>query len=254
MQILDITDVAARTGLTARALRYYEARGLVRPVRADSGRRHYGPEQLARLHAVVALKRAGFSLTTIGHLLDGRSAHLGRLVASQLAEVDARAAELADTRSLLVSVQSRIDRGEPIDVATLCSLIRQGHTTMDQTNWKAVTDRFLSDAAKADFARTMPAACAGLDRETCAARWADLAGRIETALPLEPRSEPARALYAEWQALLAPFTAVATPAMMEGVSRMYDHIGEWQAEQSPPFSPRVWAFIKAVAAERATDA
>src|SRR4029079_13321808 len=54
---LDIAEVARLTGLTVRALRFYEARGLVRPLRTASGRRHYGPVELERLHQVIAMKR-----------------------------------------------------------------------------------------------------------------------------------------------------------------------------------------------------
>ena len=63
---------------------------------------------------------------------------------------------------------------------------------------------------------------------------------------MDPASPQARAFYDEWIALLAPFTAIATPAMMQGVGKMYDRMGEWQGEQTPPFSPAVWAFIKSV--------
>ena len=42
-QPLDIRDVVRMTGLTSRALRFYEARGLVTPLRTYSGRRLYGP-------------------------------------------------------------------------------------------------------------------------------------------------------------------------------------------------------------------
>jgi len=38
-----IDEVVRRTGLTARALRFYEARGLVSPLRTQSGRRWFGP-------------------------------------------------------------------------------------------------------------------------------------------------------------------------------------------------------------------
>nr|WP_295667870.1 MerR family transcriptional regulator [Sphingomonas sp.] len=89
MDSLDISDVANRTGLTARALRFYEARGLVQPLRTANGRRHYGAGELARLTAIVALKRAGFTLAAIQRLLAGRETNLGRLVAAQIAEVDA---------------------------------------------------------------------------------------------------------------------------------------------------------------------
>ena len=37
--LIDIRDVVRRTGLTSRALRFSEARGLVAPLRTQSGRR-----------------------------------------------------------------------------------------------------------------------------------------------------------------------------------------------------------------------
>lgn len=243
---LDISAVAAATGLTLRALRFYEARGLVSPLRTAGGRRVYGRGELARLNAAVALKRAGFSLAQIGKLLGGRTVDLGRLVALQLDALDTQVSQLAEARALLSSVQSRIDRGEPIDVATLCSLIRTGDTMMEKENWQAVTDQYLSDDAKADFARTMPKMPADFDQAAYSAKWTDLADRIEAALPMDPKLEQARAFYGEWTALLAPFTAIATPAMMHDVGKMYDRIGEWQGEQKPPFSPAVWDFIKSV--------
>ena len=243
---LDIGEVARQTGLTLRALRFYEARGLVRPLRTAGGRRVYGAGVLARLHAVVALKRAGFSLARIADLLGGRRVDLARLLAAQLAEIAAQARALAEAEARLRTVLSRIDRGEPIDVATLCSLIRHGDTMVEHENWTAVTDRYLSADEKADFAAALPKTPADFDQAAYSAQWSDLAARIEAALPMDPTSPQARALYDEWTALLAPFTAVATPAMMQGVGRMYDHIGEWKGEQAPPFSPAVWAFIKSV--------
>ena len=124
-ELLEITEVVS-TGLTSRALRFWEARGLFKPVRTASGRRFYGPDELERLHAVIALKRAGFSLGAIGGMLGNRRADLGKLVGAQLAELDLRARELAETRGLLSNILSCIDSGERIDVATLCSLIRKG--------------------------------------------------------------------------------------------------------------------------------
>jgi MerR family transcriptional regulator, thiopeptide resistance regulator len=250
METLDITAVAKATGLTSRALRFYEARGLVTPLRASSGRRYYGPGELARLNAVVALKRAGFTLSVIAGMLAGRSANLGKLVAAQLLEIDLRATELADTRALLLTVQSCIDRREPIDVAPLCSLIQKGNTIMEHQNWKSVSERYLGDDAIADFATQMPQMPAGFDHAAHTAKWDDLVSRIEAALPLHPTTAEAGRLYDEWQSLLAPFTAVATPAMMSGVSKMYDNIDDWKGEQKPPFSAAVWQFIQAVGATR----
>lgn len=243
---LDISDVIRRTGLTARALRFYEARGLVRPLRTASGRRLYGPGELTRLNQVVVLKAAGFSLADIGRVLSGKPLDLARLIAAQLAALDAQAASIGEARSLLLSAKSRVDRGEPLDAATLCSLIKTGDRTMSEQDWKAVSDRYWSDEAKADFAANPPPP--GFDQKAYSAQWADLTQRIEAALPLDPASPEAMALYHEWQTLLAPIKAHATPAMMQGVRRMYDHIDEWKGERQPPFSSAVWQFIKSVAA------
>ncbi|MDQ2878769.1 MAG: MerR family transcriptional regulator, partial [Pseudomonadota bacterium] len=218
--VLDIGEVARATGLTLRALRFYEARGLVRPERTGGGRRVYDARALARLNAALALKRAGFSLTQIAAILGDRPVDLRRLVAAQIAELDTRAAEIAEARALLLTVQSRIDRGEPIHVATLCSLIEKGRM-MEHENWKAVGDRYLSDEAKTDFAAAADKMCADFDQADYARKWADLSARIEAALPLDPASPAAGAFYDEWQALIAPFFAVATPAMKAGVGAMY---------------------------------
>ena len=58
METFAIAEVARRTGLTMRALHFYDARGLVRPLSTAAGRRVYGAGELSRLHAVVASKRA----------------------------------------------------------------------------------------------------------------------------------------------------------------------------------------------------
>ena len=69
---VDIAEVARLTGLTSRALRFYEARGLVKPLRTASGRRHYGPAELERLHHILAMKRAGLTLAQIARLTAGK--------------------------------------------------------------------------------------------------------------------------------------------------------------------------------------
>ena len=49
------------------------------------------------------------------------------MVCAQHEDLDLHAAELAGTRALLCSILSRLNRREPIDVATLCPLIRKGN-------------------------------------------------------------------------------------------------------------------------------
>lgn len=238
----DIRQVVRETGLTSRALRFYEARGLVSPLRTQSGRRLYGPGELERINQIVALKRAGLTLAQIQRLTARRPLDLARLIEAQLEALAARQSEIAEARQLLLSVKSRIDRGEPVDAATFCSLIRQGDAVMAEENWKRVTDRYFSEEEKAQWADNPPPA--DFDQEAYSRRWQELGARIEAALPLDPASAKARAFLGEWQALLQPFTAVATPEMMAGAAKLYDRMDEWQGEQQPPFSMDVWRFIQ----------
>jgi DNA-binding transcriptional MerR regulator len=249
--LIDIRDVVRRTGLTSRALRFYEARGLVAPLRTHTGRRLYGPAELERIAQILALKRAGLSLAQIQRLTARRPLDLERLIDAQLAALADQEAKIAEAKTLLLHVKSRIDRGEPVDAATFCSLIRNGDAVMAAENWKNVTDRYFSEAEKEEWASRLPALPEGFDMHAYNRQWTELARRIEAALPLDPESDEARGYYDEWQALLAPFRAVATPGMMAGATNLYNRMDEWQGEQKPPFSMDVWRFIQAVGAARA---
>lgn len=241
--VLNIGEVASATGLTIRALRFYEARGLVSPLRTAGGRRIYGAADLARLDAAVALKRAGFSLARIADLLAGRTVDLRRLVKAQLAEVDAQAAALTQSRALLRSVMFRLDRNEAIDVATLCSLIRTGMTIMDDGNWKAIIDDYFTSDEQHDFKARMIDVPGGFDQPEYRMKWKGLADRISAALPLDPTSAEAQALVDEWFALLKPFSQIATPAMWCGTVRMYDGMDEWKQRPDMGFDKQVWTFV-----------
>jgi DNA-binding transcriptional MerR regulator len=246
---LDIREVARRTGLTSRALRFYEARGLVQPLRTHSGRRLYGRGELQRIQQILALKRAGLTLSQIARLTARGPLDLSALVDSQLKLIEERKAELEDARSLFLSIKSRIDRGEPVDAATFCSLIREGDRIMQPADWKKVTDRYFSDEEKAHWAKHPPQG--DFDQAEYGRKWADLGKRVEAAIPKGPDSPEAQALYDEWQELLAPFKAVATPQMMEGATRFYDKMDEWQGDvPNAPFTADAFRFIQEIGRTR----
>lgn len=251
--VFDISEVTRRTGLTSRALRFYEARGLVKPLRTASGRRHYGLAELERVNQIVALKRAGLTLAQIQLLTDRRPLDLAQLVDAQLDAVEAQANALAEAKALLLSVKSRIDHGEPVDVATLCSLIRQGDAVMEPENWKKVTDRYFTPDEKARWAEKLADLPSGWSQDDYAARWKDLGGRITAALPLDPASGEAQAFVTEWFALLAPFREIASPEMWSGANRMYDNMDQWEGKADPGFDSKVWAFMKLASVARLSD-
>jgi hypothetical protein len=113
--------------------------------------------------------------------------------------------------------------------------------------WEKLGATYFDAAAQADFARA--AQPDGFDQAAYSAQWADLGARIKAALPLDPASEAAQAFVAEWNALLAPFLALATPAMAQGVKAMYNAMPEWPAASpSPGFDHAVWQFMTAARA------
>lgn len=246
-EMFDIAEVARRTGLTSRALRFYEARGLIAPLRSASGRRYYGPAELERVHIILALKSVGLSIAQIARLTNEGMPDLKGLIAAQMTSLKQQAQEIAKAQRLLRTVQSRIDQGEPIDAATFCSLIKQGGKVVTQEieAWAPIWDRYLSKQAQDDFAATIPIVECDVDMEAQAEQWKDLGSRIKAALPLDPESDQALAFVREWFTLLEPFSKIATPAMWEGTREMYANMDQWQGgDADPGFDAEVFGFIQ----------
>jgi MerR family transcriptional regulator, copper efflux regulator len=90
-----IGEVAARCGLSRKALRLYEARGILpKQRRAPSGYRVYPRDVLDVLHFVTQARRLGLTLTEIGGIIALRCAkpgpcvHVRALLERKLADLD----------------------------------------------------------------------------------------------------------------------------------------------------------------------
>ena len=68
-EIMTIRQMCDAHDVTARALRFYEARGLLSPQRVGQ-QRLYNRRDRARLRLILQGKRFGFSLDQLGHLLE----------------------------------------------------------------------------------------------------------------------------------------------------------------------------------------
>ena len=255
-----IQEVVRRTGITSRALRFYEARKLIAPLRAGSGRRFYGASELERIHQIVTLKRAGLTLEAIGRVLMRGPNDLRAMIDAQLEVTETEAARLADIRALLLEVKGRLARHEVLDPATLCQIIHdsQHASSGDMVPWQALASRYMDEGAQAEFVRARPTIHSSFSSEEYNAKWRDLGARISAALPLAPESATALGFVREWMMLLAPFTLVATPAMWEGVRAIYGDVDNWRGEGGvdPGFDGSVWRFISAatsVALARGAD-
>lgn len=126
-RLLRINEVAAETGLTTRAIRYYEEIGLLAPAaRSDGDYRLYDASDLERLQFIRSLRDdAGFSLAQIGQLLEDDAAReRNRERFRQTGDPDERRALLIDARER-VEHQIEILEAKAVRLATM---IEEAHT------------------------------------------------------------------------------------------------------------------------------
>ena len=73
MELLKIGELASLAGVSSKALRLYESKDIIKPVKVDpeTGYRFYSAEQCEIVEALVALQDMGFSLNEIKMLLQG---------------------------------------------------------------------------------------------------------------------------------------------------------------------------------------
>lgn len=68
--MMNISQAAAESGLSAKQIRDYEKHGLIAPAaRSEAGYRRYGQADLVRLRFIRHAREVGFSLPQIGQLL-----------------------------------------------------------------------------------------------------------------------------------------------------------------------------------------
>jgi DNA-binding transcriptional MerR regulator len=134
-RLLKIQEVAAETGLTSRAIRYYEEVGLLEPAARSGGAyRLYDASDLERLRYIKELRDdAGFSLAQIGQLLEDEAArerNRERLRSTQ--DPDERRAILEDARARverqIETLESKAERlGTMIEAARARRAHLDGH-------------------------------------------------------------------------------------------------------------------------------
>jgi MerR family redox-sensitive transcriptional activator SoxR len=70
-QFIDISELAARSGLAASALRFYENTGLIEAIRSAGNRRRFPRSTLRKVAFIRAAQNVGLTLDAIKGALDG---------------------------------------------------------------------------------------------------------------------------------------------------------------------------------------
>jgi DNA-binding transcriptional MerR regulator len=122
IQFLNASEAARRLGVSVKALRLYEQRGLVAPIRSAAGWRAYGPDEMARAAEIAALRALGFSLAQVARVLKGDPEGLEPALAQHQAMLEARLRELAGMVEKLRGLRSDLAQGRAPTVAELAHL------------------------------------------------------------------------------------------------------------------------------------
>jgi DNA-binding transcriptional MerR regulator len=136
---LTAAQCAKRTGLTVRALRIYEAAGILAPRRTDKNWRIYGAPDLARLTEILTLKRLGLTLEQISHLLRGQATDLERVLSVQARALQEQMVRVQQSLTLIGNIQTKKATGEIISTDDLLALAKDQSmtdTTSETLAWR----------------------------------------------------------------------------------------------------------------------
>lgn len=106
MKTLTVKEVSKRTGVSVRALQYWDELGLLSPARTEAGYRTYDDDALLRLQQILIRRELGFPLEEIRRSLDDPKFDLARALREQKKVLQRRA---HDTARLLASIDEAID-------------------------------------------------------------------------------------------------------------------------------------------------
>ena len=127
-----IGALAAAAGVSTKAVRFYEASGLLpEPRRTSTGYRDYDQQAAARLGFIKDAQVAGLSLAEIREVLAIRDAgrspceHVGALIGAHLSRIDTRIAELSSARAELRALARRAAATDPAECTDqdMCRII-----------------------------------------------------------------------------------------------------------------------------------
>lgn len=105
MKTLTVKEVSRRTGISVRALQYWDELGLLSPARSQAGYRRYDDASLLRLQQILIRRELGFSLEAIRKSLDEPRFDLEKALNAQRKALQQRAHE---TERLLTSIDEAI--------------------------------------------------------------------------------------------------------------------------------------------------
>jgi DNA-binding transcriptional MerR regulator len=120
---LNPSEAAKQLGVSAKALRLYEQRRLITPIRTAAGWRVYGPEEIARAAEIAALRTLGLSLRQVAGVLGGDTQGLEPALAAHQATLEGRVRQLFDAVEKVRRLRYNLARGEAPATGVLAQVL-----------------------------------------------------------------------------------------------------------------------------------
>ncbi|MFJ2738529.1 MerR family transcriptional regulator [Streptomyces sp. NPDC087440] len=151
-----IGELARRTGLSVRTIRFYSDAGIVTPARRGAnGHRLYGPEAVTRLELVRTLRELGVDLPTVRTVLN-REAALPEVAAAHARAIDVQIRTLRLRWAVLTAAARRGSDPEELDLMhRLAGLSEQERRRMVAAFLDAAFEGLHSDPVFAGVMRTL---------------------------------------------------------------------------------------------------
>jgi|APAga8741243810_1050097.scaffolds.fasta_scaffold03627_7 MerR family copper efflux transcriptional regulator len=123
---MNISDVAKKTGLTSKAIRFYEEKGVVTPpVRSENGYRSYSGHHLDELNLLRQARQVGFTLDECRELValfNNPSRHSADVKARTLQKAEEIAAHIEELHAMRARLLALADAC-PGDESAECPII-----------------------------------------------------------------------------------------------------------------------------------
>jgi len=123
-RFLSPSKAAKRLGVSTKALRLYEQRGLLVPVRTAAGWRTYGSAEMAQAAEIVALRTLGLSLVQVARVLKGDPQFLEPALAAHQEALEDRIRRLADTIERVRGLRADLAQGEKPKISALARMVQ----------------------------------------------------------------------------------------------------------------------------------
>ncbi len=240
---LKVGQLAKRTGISVRALHYYDELGLLPPSgRTEAGYRLYTPSDIARLQQIRSLQYLGFSLAKVREYLAGPDNSLLSALELQIDRLKEQIEQQQRLRTGLEGLVSRLRHADSVSVEDLMRTM-EVMKRMEQYYTPEQQEYLRQRRAQVGEERIH-------EVETTA--WPDLIAEVRAAIDqgIDPASDQARELADRWTALVQEFTG-GDPGIERSLGNLYKQ--EQPKEIHPSMDPRIHEYMAFITKARAAS-